>query len=110
MLVGIGRRWRSPQQRRSDASPGTNGEWAWLRTLSAPTSPAQRGRPRVAGRTKHDTPIEEEEEEGGGRRERELHGVSGKRKSPWKEREKSGSGISVFSFVLILSASPRVST
>lgn len=75
-----------------------------------PYSPAQRGRPRVAGRTKHDTPIEEEEEEGGGRRERELHGVSGKRKSPWKEREKSGSGISAFSFVLILSASPRVST
>lgn len=50
---------------------------------------------------------------GGGRGqtgERELHGVSGKRKSPWKEREKSGSGISAFSFVLILSASPRVST
>lgn len=105
MLAEIGRRWRSPQQRRSDASLDTNGEWAWLRSFSSPTSPAPRGRPRVAGRTKHDTPIEEEE--GGGRRERELHGVSGKRKSPWKEREKSGPGISAFSFVLIL---PRVST
>uniref|UniRef100_A0A672MCY4 Unconventional myosin-Va-like n=1 Tax=Sinocyclocheilus grahami TaxID=75366 RepID=A0A672MCY4_SINGR len=36
--------------------------------------------------------------------ERELHGVSGKRKSPWKERKKS-----VLSVVLILSASPHVS-
>ncbi len=53
-----------------------------------------------AGGTKHDTMR---------RRERELHGVSGKRKSPWKEREKSGSGISAFSFVLIWSALPRVS-